>query len=30
LELTVDDHGTVFVGGRVTEVGGGTVRATDG
>ncbi|WP_353508976.1 PhzF family phenazine biosynthesis protein [Intrasporangium sp.] len=30
LELTVDDHGTVFVGGRVTEVGGGTVRATEG
>lgn len=26
----VDDDGTVFVGGRVTEVGSGTVRAMDG
>jgi hypothetical protein len=28
--VSVDDDGTVFVGGRVTEVGSGTVRATDG
>ena len=30
LVLTVDGDGTVFVGGRVTEVGSGTVRATAG
>jgi PhzF family phenazine biosynthesis protein len=30
LVVSIDDAGTVFVGGRVTEIGSGEVRATDG